>query len=148
MKQEFSSVFFEKDQHLADKPYIFYEDEERRSNLVRGRKLSPLFFTLFVLPLIFLYLFFHAGTSDKFFKIGLLLFLELSTRLFDLWIKRSFDQPKVILVWLVQIPIVFLIFFSPYISFWRVKTQMRIQPYEMHHRQLNGGAAFLIRLNK
>ena len=31
MKQEFSSAFFEKDQHLADKPYIFYEDEERRS---------------------------------------------------------------------------------------------------------------------
>ena len=44
MKQEFSSAFFEKDQHLADKPYIFYEDEERRSNLVRGKKAFSIIF--------------------------------------------------------------------------------------------------------
>jgi len=117
MKQEFSPAFFEKDSELPDKSYIFYDDEERNRNFLHRRKFSPLYLTLFVLPLIFLYLFFHAGASDKFFKIGLLLFLELSTRIFDLWIKRSFNQPKTIWVWLVQVPIVFLIFFSLYISF-------------------------------
>jgi len=117
MKRQFSPAFLENDQGLPDKSPIFYEDEEHKRNFLRGRKFSPLFLSLFVLPLIFLYLFFHAGATDKIFKIGLLLFLELSTWIFDLWIKRSLEKPKIILVWLIQIPIVFLIFFSMYISF-------------------------------
>src|SRR3954468_15658201 len=111
MKKELFSSFFEREKVLTDESYIFYHGDEADRNIIGLRIISPLFLFLFVLPLIFVYLFFTLGATNLIFKIGLLLFLEFSMWIFDLWIKESFYKPHAIWLWLIQIPIVVLIFF-------------------------------------
>src|SRR5690349_17349610 len=117
MKKVLFTSFSEREKIVPDESYIFYENNDANSSLILLRRFSPLFLFLFFLPFIFAYLFFTHGAVNQIFKLGLLVFLEISTWIIDLWIKGSFDRSNLILTWLVQIPIVFLIFFSLYVSF-------------------------------
>jgi len=117
MSNALSTSLFEREKASTDPSYIFYEGNEVSRNLMWLRRISPLFLFLFILPFIFAYLFFTVSGSAQIFKLGLLLFLELSTWIIDSWIKESFHRETVIWIWLIEIPILSLIFFSLYVSF-------------------------------
>ena len=118
-QRSFKLMFKLKKKALIEESYNSYKGDDANGNLVRLRRISPLFLFLFILPLVFIYLFFSVRETDQMFKLGLLLFLELSTWFIDLWTKES-RVSRVIWIWLIEMRIIFLIFFNLYLSFWKV----------------------------
>ena len=117
MKKNRLPFFLKKNKKSFQERHIFYEEGCVTRNSLLSRRASPLFLFLFILPLIFVYLFYTKKATDEIFKSGLLLFLEFGILVIDVWIKSWFSRNKVMLVWFSEIPIVILILFSVYVSF-------------------------------
>jgi|SRR5690242_14087099 len=113
----------EKEKQVQEDPEsIFYYESyldhyEKGHTDSRFSRISPLFLFLFILPAIFIFLLKTIPSTGIYFKIGLVLFLEISTWIMDLWICRALRNKNIILLWLIEIPLVLLIFFSLYLTF-------------------------------
>jgi hypothetical protein len=118
MKNEFLHPKNKKNAQKEPDSIFYYEnyfDSEKKPSLFE--RVSPLFLFLFMLPAIFVYLLKTVPSTGIYFKIGLVLFLEISTWIMDLWICRSLRNKNSIWIWLAEIPFVLLVFFSLYLTF-------------------------------
>ena len=75
------------------------------------KRLSPFLLFEFILPVIFIYLISTGKDVNILFQLGLFLFLEINMMVFDFAFWNYWEGKKQIRMWLVEAPMIFLIFY-------------------------------------
>jgi hypothetical protein len=75
------------------------------------KRLSPFLLFEFILPVIFIYLISTGKGVNILFQLGLFLFLEINMMVFDFAFWNYWEGKRQIRMWLVEAPLVFLIFY-------------------------------------